>query len=69
MKWNCAPSPGSLCIHIVAPIRAMNRAEMVRPSPVPPYLRVVELSPWEKGSKMELCFSCGIPIPVSETVK
>jgi hypothetical protein len=35
------------------------------PSPVPPYLRVVEVSR-EKGSKIELSFSRGIPIGVGD---
>ena len=40
---------------------------MVRPSPVPPYLQVMELSAWVKASKITLSFSLGIPIPVSLT--
>jgi hypothetical protein len=30
---------------------------MVRPRPVPPYLRVVEVSSWAKASKICACFS------------
>ena len=37
------------------------------PSPVPPYLRVVELSACVNGSRISCCFSAGIPIPVSLT--
>src|SRR2546425_1933329 len=40
-----------------------------KPSPVPPYLRVVEPSAWEKASKIICCFSIGMPIPVSLTEK
>ena len=35
------PRPGSLSTPIVPPIRPTSRAAMVRPNPVPPYLRVV----------------------------
>ena len=38
---------------------------MARPSPVPPYRRVVELSACVKAWKMCCCFSGGMPIPVS----
>jgi len=36
--------PGSLTREIDPPISAASREAMVRPSPVPPYLRVVEVS-------------------------
>ena len=38
---------------------------MVRPNPVPPYLRVVELSSCSKARKIVSCFSGGMPMPVS----
>ena len=44
------------------------RAEIVKPSPVPPYLRVVDESAWVKGEKIDVYFSAGIPMPVSDTV-
>ena len=36
---------------LARPSSATSRAEIARPSPVPPYLRVVELSAWAKASK------------------
>ncbi len=42
---------------------------MARPSPVPPYLRVVEPSACSNGSKIARRFSAGMPIPVSATEK
>ena len=45
------------------------RFDIVSPSPVPPYFRVVEVSACVKGAKMTSHLSAGTPIPVSETVK
>ena len=42
---------------------------MDNPKPVPPYLRFVEPSACWKASKINGCFSNGIPIPVSFTIK
>ena len=42
---------------------------MVRPSPVPPYFRVVEVSSCSKARKILSCFSGGMPMPVSRTAK
>ena len=42
---------------------------MARPSPVPPYLRLVEPSACWKASKMICCFSVEMPMPVSVTEK
>jgi hypothetical protein len=42
---------------------------IARPSPVPPYRRVVDASACVKASKIDACFSGGIPIPVSLTAK
>ena len=42
---------------------------MARPSPVPPYLRVVEPSACVNASKISCCFSRGMPMPVSLTLK
>jgi len=41
---NVLPRPGSLSTHMRPPIRSTSPRLMVRPSPVPPYLRVVEES-------------------------
>ena len=45
------------------------REEMVKPNPVPPKLRVVVVSAWAKASKMTVCLSAGMPMPVSLTTK
>ena len=42
---------------------------MASPSPVPPYLRLVDASACWNASKMIFCFSSGMPMPVSETSK
>ena len=42
---------------------------MARPRPVPPYLRLVLASACWNASKMILCFSGGMPMPVSVTSK
>ena len=45
VKVKVAPFPSpSLSAHMVPPISSARRFEIARPSPVPPYLRVVELS-------------------------
>ena len=51
------------------PISATIRFEMLRPRPVPPYLRVVDESTCVKLSKMVPILSLGIPMPVSEIEK
>ena len=43
--------------------------EIASPRPVPPYLRVVELSAWVKASKMLACLSAAMPMPSSDTSK
>ncbi len=42
---------------------------MVRPSPVPPYWRVVVGSACAKGSKIRAACSSSIPMPVSSTCR
>ena len=42
---------------------------MVKPSPVPPYLRVVEVSSCSKALKIVSCLSRAMPMPVSLTEK
>src|ERR1700730_4165989 len=65
VKWNELPFPSSLSTQIRPPSISVNRCEIVRPSPVPPYLRVVELSAWVKEEKISFCLSGAMPMPVS----
>ena len=69
VKLKELPFLSSLSTHILPPIFSMSCFEMVRPRPVPPYFRVVELSACVKLSNIFSCFSFGIPTPVSETEK
>ena len=46
---------------------ATSLAQISRPSPVPPYFRVVESSSCSKGAKMACCFAGRTPTPVSAT--
>ena len=69
VKAKVLPRPGSLSTVICPPIRATSREAMVRPRPVPPYLRVVEVSSCSKARKMLSCLSFGMPMPVSRTSK
>jgi hypothetical protein len=48
-KVKVVPTPGLLSTLIDPPINSQIRFEIARPKPVPPYLRVVESSTWEKG--------------------
>ena len=48
---NVDPLPAVLRTVIVPPMSSQNCLQIVSPSPVPPYLRVVELSACENGSK------------------
>ena len=63
------PSPGVLSIQICPPIISTSRREMVRPSPVPPCLRVVDMSAWVKGWNSLATWSGLMPMPVSRTEK
>ena len=65
VKWNELPRPGALSTQIRPCIASTRRAEMVSPSPVPPYWRVMEPSAWENASKISFCFSGAMPMPVS----
>ncbi len=67
VKKNVVPSPGSLSKSSCPPISSINRAEMVRPRPVPPYFRVIEVSAWEKASNIFDFCSLVTPIPLSCT--
>ena len=61
------PTSGVLCTAISPPsTRAYSRL-MVSPSPVPPYLRVIDVSACWKASKILSSCSDGMPMPVSET--
>ena len=55
VKWNVLPWPTSLSTQMRPPIRSTSCAEIVSPRPVPPYLRVVELSACANGSKIAAC--------------
>jgi len=66
---NVLPSPASLSTSIEPSMSWQNRWVMLRPSPVPPYLRVVDGSAWVNGWKSRLICAAVIPIPVSRTVK
>ena len=63
------PTPGSLSSRICPPINSTSRSEMVRPRPVPPCLRVVDMSAWVKGRKSLPTCSGVMPMPVSRTEK
>ena len=68
-KWNWLPLPGSLSSHMRPSIISTSCVEMVRPRPVPPYRRVVDASACTNAPKISHCFSSGMPMPVSRTVK
>ena len=60
VKWKVQPVPGpALSTHIVPPISSASSLLMARPSPVPPYLRVVLLSAWLNfwNSRLLPCFA------------
>ena len=69
VKKNVLPCPGSLSTQMRPPIIWTSCREIVNPSPVPPYRRVVPPSAWEKLSKISFCLSFGIPMPVSDSEK
>src|SRR5581483_9546779 len=67
VKRNVLPTPTVLSTQMRPPCSPTRRFEMARPRPVPPYLRVVELSACRNSSKMYASASCGMPTPVSVT--
>ena len=69
VKWKVEPLPTSLSTQISPPIISTSWREIARPRPVPPYWRVVELSPWVKGKKSRSSCSCDMPMPLSRTQK
>ena len=64
---NEAPFPGVLRPRMSPPSISARLRLMVKPSPVPPNRRVVELSACEKGWKIAAICSAAIPTPVSLT--
>ena len=64
---NVLPTPGSLARRISPPSRRASSRLIERPSPVPPYLRLVVPSACWNASKMMRCLSCAMPMPVSVT--
>ena len=61
------PRPNSLSTVMSPPIIWQKRLLMTRPSPVPPYFRVVDASAWEKAWKSFPICSGVMPMPVSAT--
>ena len=70
VKWKVEPRPGpALSAHIVPPISSASSLLIARPSPVPPYLRVVPLSAWLNFWNSRDRPASLKPMPVSRTVK
>ena len=69
VKKNVVPTPGSLSSPISPPIISTNVLLMVSPSPVPPCLRVVDISACVNGWNNLAHCSRVMPGPVSRTVK
>src|SRR5215510_4954096 len=63
------PWPGVLSTPILPPIMCVSCLAMVNPKPVPPYLQVIDPSTYAKDSKIVVCISGAMPMPVSRTVK
>ena len=70
-KANVEPWPGAgagtLSTVTPPPISVASRREMARPSPVPPYFRVVDASAWVNAWNSRACCRAVIPTPVSRT--
>ena len=69
LKWKVEPWPGVLSTQTWPSISSTSFLEMARPSPVPPYLRVVELSAWLNDWNNRSHCSAVIPMPLSRTQK
>ena len=69
MNQNVLPLPGAPVAPISPPIISTSSRQMLSPSPVPPWVRVVEASAWRNGSKRCSAFFGSMPIPVSATSK
>ena len=68
VKLKLDPRDGTLSTHICPPISSTMRLEIVSPSPVPPYRRVVEPSACVNSWNRRAICSGVIPMPVSRTV-
>ena len=68
-KLNVDPLPSVLSTEISPPIISQNRRLIARPSPVPPYCRVVEASTCVKSWNSRSICSAVMPMPVSLTRK
>lgn len=64
----CAALAGGAVALTLPPISSTRRLQILSPSPVPPYLRVVEASAcWNAENRLLIC--AGVePMPVSRTV-
>src|SRR5436309_3204267 len=60
-------TPASLSSQIRPPMSSTSRRQMVKPRPVPPCLRVVDISAWLKGWNNFADCSFVMPMPVSRT--
>ena len=70
VKWKLLPCPGpALSSHIEPPMSSTSRLLIARPRPVPPYLRAMAASTWEKDLNSRCLPSSLMPIPVSRTMK
>ena len=71
VTWNVLPRPGtpSLSTHTVPPMSSARRRLMASPSPVPPYRRLVDASPWLKDWNSRPTLSGGMPMPASRTIR
>ena len=67
VKKKVLPTPGSLSSQICPPISSTSRRQMVRPRPVPPCLRVVDMSACVNGWNSFAACSGVMPMPVSRT--
>ena len=67
VKKNVVPCPTSLSKSRRPPISSTNLLEIVSPRPVPPYLRVIDVSAWLNASKIRDFCSLVTPIPLSWT--
>ncbi|OFA08668.1 hypothetical protein DUPY_06260 [Duganella phyllosphaerae] len=67
LKWKRLPCPGVLSTPITPPMARTSCCEIARPSPVPPYRRVVLLSAWLKAWNRRRCCSALMPTPLSIT--
>ena len=62
---NVVPTSGVLSTATAPPIMSQKRFVIVRPSPVPPYRRVVDESAWANSSKTVSTASGDMPMPWS----